>query len=1153
MTGDSGPPAVDGRTPAELLEWIEEVAPAYTDEWDPTSRDVGWTVAERFSELAGVVVDRIDRVPAKHRVGFYDALGFDRAPPQAARLPLTATLVDDLTENVGIPTGTRATAPGADGGPEQTFEVVPGEAFEATPARLQRLYSVDPVTDGVFGHAAPLDAGEETRLFDGETVQSHALTIGHSGRLNLSGGATVWVAWTPSVAVSDLGSLLWEYYEEREDDEPGEGWHAFEHVQHRSLVGGVVTILDVPPADEGTEREFTETDVGGVTARWLRCRIDPAVTATVRDRLLALTVDDLALLVGGRVDSGSDDGSESHTSDMIANDRVGADVRPDALAPDRLLANGVQVPTPSADDAVSPFGPTPITGETFAIAAEEAFSKRGSTVELVVDVENSTTTAEPAVRWQYWNGLAWALLDGWEYFEGSAWVGVDDASDAAAAESVLGLRRSGRVRVTVPDDLQPTTVSGHEGYWIRARVMESEFGPVTYTRTDDQNDPRKETWKVTADDPAASELVGLSVAYGATSLSDLLAEATDIDAILGGAGSAGTGADEAGTDAVAPTHIVATNALTDAVHEGPIGPGFRPFVPLPDASQALYVGVDAPLRDGPVHLFVSPTDRSFPETFFPDVQWEYWEDTGWRPAAVRDGSEGLTERGIVRLTFPTPTAPRALFGWTGHWLRARVGGMRFDPTADTDTATGGSRSDTGAGSGDDPCPPPCAAETLETDPPAGEPTAAPPTLTLVALNTGWAVNVHTVTEEALGTGDGTPDRTVDVSSTPVVTATVWVDELATLSDADRRRLATERPDDVRIVPAGQRETGPTASTTTELPVEGDLAAFWVRWAGVPDFLTSTATDRHYTLDRLAGRVTFGDGVAGAVPPRGAAIVATYETGGGRAGNVAAGAVSELKNDIALVDSVTNPEAADGGADVETTDAVVARAPHELRDRNRAVAPADYERLALAASRRLARARCLPRMDEAGESRLGWVTVLIVPESDDVRPMPSAELREHVETELAAHAPLTLVAPDSRLVVRGPSYVSVSVDAGLASVIGERVSVLEARATEAITAFLHPLTGADGDGWAFGHLPCVSDLLAVLEGVEGVDHVDRVTLTYAGSGAPVTVGDGEEPPMVDPDTLVHSGTHAVGVRPVTRGEAGATTSSGGSATEPTGGA
>jgi uncharacterized phage protein gp47/JayE len=1114
---------VDGRTPEELLEQIERIAPAYTDQWDPTSRDVGWTVAERFAELAGIVVDRIDRVPAKHRVGFYDALGFEQAPPQAARLPLTAQLVEDLEENVQIPPRTRATASGENGDPEQEFEILPGDAFEATPAQLQRVYSVAPDKDAVFEHATALDAGEETRLFYGDNEQTHVLSLGHTDRLNLTGGTTVWIAWTPSVSKSDLDALLWEYFEERDSDEPGEHWHAFDDVENHSLVGGVLTVIDVPEDDE-TEREFTETDVGGVTSRWLRCRVDPKARSTLRERLLGLTVGDLALLVGARTSEPSRGTGRS-----------------DALEPDHLLVNGAPVPTSlTNDDSVSPFGPTPITGETFAIASEEAFTKHGSAVELAVKVSSSVTATEPEILWQYWNGSSWALLDEWEYFDhlSSTWVTVDDAtgSDKEQAESVLRLRADGRVRFTVPDNLQPTTVSGHEGYWIRARVMESEFGKVTYTMTGSGDgsaeDPKIETWTVDAVNPAASELVSLSLAYGEKPLSALLEAAKR--------NRDGIGVVLQGTDATAPTHLVTTNGLADTVHPGEVTAGFRPFVPLPDETQALYVGVDAPLRGGPIHVFVSPTDRTFPESFIPDVRWEYWNGTGWSPADVRDETEGLTERGIVRLTFPTPTTARAIFGWEGHWVRARVAGQQFDPDAD---ATSGPSTDGHKMVGnvtDDSCPPLCTdTGRLETAPPAGRPTKAPPTLKVVALNTGWAVNVRTVTEERLDTSDGTPDQTVVVSSTPVVDATLWVDELPALSDADRQRLAMERPDAVRPVTAAAAGTGPTAAVAADdVSLEGELDAFWVQWEAVPDFLASTATDRHYTIDRLDGHISFGDGVAGAIPPRGQPIVATYETGGGSAGNVAAGAVTELRNAIALVDSVTNLEAADGGADAEATDAVVERAPRELRDRNRAVAPADFERLALASSRRLARARCLPRMDEAGDSRLGWVTVLIVPSSDDVRPTPTAELRAHVETELAAHAPLTLLAPESRLVVRGPSYVSVSVETTLASNVGERVSVLEERASAALTAFLHPLTGDNGEGWPFGTLPCVSDLLAVLERVDGVDHVESVMVTYTGSAAPVTIGEGEDPPSVEPDTLVHSGTHTVTIHPVRGSSVGA---------------
>jgi hypothetical protein len=43
--------------------------------------------------------------------------------------------------------------------------------------------------------------------------------------------------------------------------------------------------------------------------------------------------------------------------------------------------------------------------------------------------------------------------------------------------------------------------------------------------------------------------------------------------------------------------------------------------------------------------------------------------------------------------------------------------------------------------------------------------------------------------------------------------------------------------------------------------------------------------------------------------------------------------------------------------------------------------------------------------------------------------------------------------------------------------------------ERLAAFLHPLTGGlDAQGWDFGRAPHRSDFFALVESVEGVDHV-----------------------------------------------------------------
>jgi predicted phage baseplate assembly protein len=407
-------------------------------------------------------------------------------------------------------------------------------------------------------------------------------------------------------------------------------------------------------------------------------------------------------------------------------------------------------------------------------------------------------------------------------------------------------------------------------------------------------------------------------------------------------------------------------------------------------------------------------------------------------------------------------------------------------------------------------PSPCDV-TVETVPPGGAPTTDPPALTGLSLNAGWASNVTTVRTELLGSSDGTQDQTFDVSTPPVVDEEVWVDEQSALSERARAELTETQPDAVEAV-TGARD---------------ELREFWVRWTRVEDFLSVAADARAYTVDPLTGVIAFGDGVDGAIPPIGRDNVrASYRTGGGTAGNVPADTVTSLTSSIPFVDSITNPEAGDGGAAAESTEAVLTRAPRELRDRGRAVTPADFERVAMDASRTLAKVRCLPGMDEAGERSPGWVTLLIVPSAGRRKPVPSVELKRQVVEAVGNDAPATLTAPD-RLVVRGPNYVEVSVETEVVAAGTGSVSTLEETVTDAIDGFLHPLTGGpSGDGWAFGSLPCLSDLYALLEGIDGVDHVADLVVRFEGSGAPITVTEGGSEPSAAADALVCSGRHDV---------------------------
>jgi hypothetical protein len=94
------------------------------------------------------------------------------------------------------------------------------------------------------------------------------------------------------------------------------------------------------------------------------------------------------------------------------------------------------------------------------------------------------------------------------------------------------------------------------------------------------------------------------------------------------------------------------------------------------------------------------------------------------------------------------------------------------------------------------------------------------------------------------------------------------------------------------------------------------------------------------------QVIFGDGVEGSTSPTGQNnIVATYRTGLGVAGNVAAGAISTLLDRPVGVSGVVNPMPASGGQDPATVADIQSAAPMSVQTLGRAVSITDYQNFA----------------------------------------------------------------------------------------------------------------------------------------------------------------------------------------------------------------
>lgn len=683
----------------------------------------------------------------------------------------------------------------------------------------------------------------------------------------------------------------------------------------------------------------------------------------------------------------------------------------DGATPAAVYANDVPV---SVEDDWRPFGRVAQPPSSLYVAAPEALSTPGARVTLQFDpsADGGSTAGTVGAGDAVASPFAGPPELSWEYWTGSGWAPLPDLDDGTAS-----LRSAGAVRFRVPTDLEPTAVSGHESHWVRARLVSGSYGERTVDVSEDGS---------ASSGGEQPQFGGLSVSFDRE-------------------------------PATASTLRTVNNGTTvQPDREG----SFEPFEGLAAASQTLYLGFDAPLRGGPLVLFCRLDGVAAVDT---DACWEYCADPArgaWERLSVEDGTDGLTESGIVTFSLPESTTAFERFGQRRHWLRVRLAGSEF-----------------GVEEG--------------------------PTLRGLHPNTQWAENARRVEAETLGSSDGTPDQRFDCARSPVLEGELWVDEAGALSEAEREALLSARPEAVERV----------------MDAAGQLQSFWVRWRQADSLGDCGPADRCYTLDRTAGRVRFGDGEDGMVPPAGVDnIETTYRTGGGDAGNVEVGAVTTLSSSLSLVESVTNHAPADGGADAEPVDAVADRVGSTLRTGERAVTARDFEAIARQAGRGLGAVTC-----EAGPD---GATLSVVPETDGPAPAPTRALCERIADAVAASAPVTLGDGDGSAVsVQGPRYAAVSVAVTVRAAGGRPVSSLREATRTALDRYLHPLSGGpDGEGWAFGTLPEGGELASMVAAVDGIAAVSNCSVTVALGGTERRLDRASLPSA----GLVRAGDHEVTV-------------------------
>jgi predicted phage baseplate assembly protein len=534
----------------------------------------------------------------------------------------------------------------------------------------------------------------------------------------------------------------------------------------------------------------------------------------------------------------------------------------------------------------------------------------------------------------------------------------------------------------------------------------------------------------------------------------------------------------------AATHSAVRAALSQSVSGG---------------SQLLNVGfVPAPASADPLEpATVRPRVPHVWEMTVRTIPGDVTVDQPWQPEyavldRVSDTTAGLTRAGVVRLVLP-------------------AGGVGFGPTNDV-------RLDPDAGVGDRP--PRLDDEELANrlvawlrlrPAPAPPPGPAPET----RFSTGQgAASLQSVAPPA-----GPVTR--EVEHLPVVWAGVNVVEVEQLESRSNLIIGESdgTADQEFDLPAGSVEP-----ETLHIQVVEDGGA--KTWQRADDLATlprdsSVARDaRVFQLDAEAGRIRFGDGVRGRIPPRGRRIIIRQmRSGGGAAGNLAPGSLKSVSapsvtangRDVGADLVVLQPLKFTGGADAETLVEAEKRIPSRLRHRERAVTPDDYRALARETPGvEVARVEILAgfKPHQRHHNIPGIVTVMALPARErGPAPNPRADrpFLEAIHSWLDARKPLA-----TELYVIGCEYVPLAVSLAVTVAEGYPVETTLQAVKDALIRVLWPIEsgGFDQQGWPLGRAVSNRELEVEVARVRGVTEVAGLNMFQRNvhSGAWERLGD-----------------------------------------------
>jgi|SRR5579862_8457977 len=1013
-------PKFDDRTAADIAATVPVLLRQRRLAKDSANGRFDAALIQVFARFSELVIERLNKAPEKNFLAFLDLLGVSPLAMEAAHVPLTFSLAPGATHHAVVPAGTQVAAPAGKQSPKPVIFETESELI-VTAAQLDSLLTKDGMLDQYR------DLGVVLQATAGPQSDTASIPTEAPAAPICRIPHSLYIAVPVNTASTSLDQLRLHFVLDEGAtpvaDPRSLQWEIRSMPDAASATapaGAFEPKVLTPEVDE--TRNLTRS--GDVVFRNVPQTVSFAVNGVFAPWLSCSLLTPMTASI-----EPADGMLRQSQSPVVKEVTAEVQVAKSSLAIEQAFHDSQKL---DLTKDFFPFGERPKIGDTFYLASREAFSDPDTTVTLQFQLSNPDTTGpdvgiprtktnDTQLAWEFWDGKAWAELGTTgKHLRFGAEEG--DVLDTYFVDETESLSKNGKVSFRFGRPPAELNLNGQKNYWVRVRVAAGDYGRDLQYRKDEATGTLAATPATWA--PPSVRSVKLDYVVKKTSV----------------------------------PRAIRYNDFQYA--EVMPGAPYRPFIPIAaeDVPPSLYFGFIAGTPALPANSATrARVPHSEHDTHFPRLpvsayvllenrtaqrqevtvedqtasRWEYWDGFEWKTFTVADRTEGIRKNGLLQFLVPADFAQSSEFGRQRYWLR-----MRQDP-------------------GD----------------------AVPP-IRAVLLNTMTAVQGLTVVNEILGSSNSEPNQKFQTTQPSVLTGQkleVREPTLPALRERDELR---------RHAPQGEDPIQPTNETPGK-------TEYWVTWSEVSNFYASSSRDRHYVVDREKNEVLFGDGLCGLIPPALPANVrlTRYRSGGGLGGNQPAQAIKQLVSAVPYIQKVTNWAAASGGSDAEQTAATLERGPRLLRHRGRAVTAEDFEDLAQLASREVARAKCIPQFDLIADPNAdrripGFISLVIVPRSDDPKPVPSSDLLDRVYGFLESRRMAT-----TELVVLGPEYVRVDVDAEIVVESLDNASDVERRVTQAIKAYLHPIHGGPNRaGWDFGRLPQRFDLYVLIERIAGVSHI-----------------------------------------------------------------